>query len=95
MGAKNAKTAAGKSSGAGRSAPGKPSLMDVLRTEKHFSSGLWEDDLSPDIRRQLDEVKAAINSGALKCSKRAAYRRAKEMLNLDVAVGSFLNYLSR
>lgn len=73
----------------------KPSLLEVLKVEKNLTRGVWEDALAIDVRRQLDEVKAAINSGALKCSKRAAHRRAREILGLNVSMASFQNYLNR
>lgn len=66
----------------------------TMPVETHWR-GRWEDDLPPEVRADLDDVKAAIKNGEIKHSKSAVFAYLKQKHGLTVTSGSFLSFLDR
>jgi hypothetical protein len=58
--------------------------------------GRWEDSVPPEVRADLDDVRAGIKAGEIKQSIDAVFKFLKQKHNLPIAsVGSFKSYLER
>lgn len=55
----------------------------------------WEDELEPDVRTALDEIRAEFLAGRLKKGISELHRLARECLGIDCCYGAFRNYLNR